>query len=585
MPGGSGVFEVSVFEMVNWRMWGRLSTYALVFAFVFMFHSSSGLWDFNVYYYAGKAYNEGLNFYDRDVLSELSSGRVGLPYVYPPMTIWVFSPLAWFDAGTARFVDGLLKGFSVILILHIGSKLLDSTQWVIAYFALFFIAYNNSFHSSIETGNIDVYITALILAGIYSLYRGRPGFFSACILAAWAFKIVPVFFLVLLLFSGNRRGRVWFMAGLMLFSAYLGLGYLISPDLFGGYVGNFSSQALEPGERGWITPSVYPLINDVLLLSGFHEGLSLGFPGVTALLYALWTVNILLISFFACRGFRGDCGQRKKIIWLFSCVVYAIIMPRFKCYSFILLVLPACYLLGVKGFSLPVMGVFIVSLAPVWAWLSPMFLPSRLVEYNAFYTAFLVWVFYVVRMSWHDGVERPSRDEFFVGGLVMASALMVFLFIAFYGSYFFTGDHGVLRVVDRLNVGDPESESSHNYSISGGTWEGVRSFSYGGGSRIASRGRAYVGWESFDSSALPGSGLLVCKRHTTEVINQSVDVYADGFLVGRWAITGGRGGGFFRNSCFMVDREYVISERVNLRFEYVSGIPDVNSFMYWMAVV
>ena len=77
---------------------------------------------FCTYYAAGQAFAQGLDPYDIDVLRALEPRIQGLPYVYPPLTLYLFLPLAMLPFYAAYLVYLGVKTACLIALIWIWHK-------------------------------------------------------------------------------------------------------------------------------------------------------------------------------------------------------------------------------------------------------------------------------------------------------------------------------------------------------------------------------------------------------------------------------------------------------------------------------
>jgi hypothetical protein len=144
-----------------------------------------------------------------------------------------------------------------------------------------------------------------------------------------------------------------------------------------------------------------------------------------------------------------------------------------------------------------------------------------------------------------------------------------------------------LRLVDRLDAGNPTDEAAHGYRVVG---EGRRVKSRVGQAAnpgIRSAGPALLwddGWEhrgaeEFTVRVTPGIPLAVFKRIDASFGNQVVAVSANGRQLGEWQVPGRRGGTYLTVR-FDLPAEAVETPTLRLRFTAV-GDRGITSFYYW----
>ena len=308
-------------------------------------NSGSFLWDFKTYYAAGRAYLTGLDPYSLRDLSIVSSQTILFPYVYPPHTLIVAGLLA------VPSYPVTVIFFLVVKVLALGALLLIWKKHFLhdlatPLFVLFsFFAFNAALVRDFETGNISVFEQLGLWFAFSLLLRDRWWGFAVILLVVGSVKLTPLLFLLLPLLLGGRR-RAIVTASSAGAAVVLGAGVaVLSPRLFSGFMQNIH----EPAGRGIVNPSLYQAFVDGQGFLERHAGIHL--PGwLAVLVFCLSSFCILVLAGWGIRTLsRQGRANRKLLIVLFSCIVYALLMPRFKDYSYLLLLVPAWYLLFRSG--------------------------------------------------------------------------------------------------------------------------------------------------------------------------------------------------------------------------------------------
>jgi len=139
-----------------------------------------------------------------------------------------------------------------------------------------------------------------------------------------------------------------------------------------------------------------------------------------------------------------------------------------------------------------------------------------------------------------------------------------------------------MALIDTLDVGNTTDEDAHNYSVSQGTQPITRTYTYPGGLRVTDDGRGYRGYETFELKSMPSRDLLLMRRLDYSVPQQTVEVYADGNLVGAMSNPGIDTKDRWRNAEITIPAKYINREKTRFRIDYKTGSPDANSFRYWV---
>ena len=325
-------------------------------------------WDLKIYHSAVKVFFEGGNYYDFDLLKEKGSQ---LPFGYSPYGIHflLFLGILSFQ-NTALLWLGLKVGI-LIALFFIWKRIFyeyfdEGYSWVL--FCLFLVwslrAFNRTIYMDLRAGNISIIEEFLIWSGIlFLLCRGKYLLFGLCLLAASFFKLLPIILigLVLVVGTGKMKDKIKQLGIICLIALVVwGAGLLIMPFEFREWSNFLKLITFMPTEIGIINPAILPFIRDIIGNSG---------KAYELILYFLWILAVFFISYFVSKHIlKRDFSSLKKKKYLFFlwCLVYPMIMPRFKDYTFIFL-LPIFYysLLEIvkksKGRVLKFIAVFLLS--------------------------------------------------------------------------------------------------------------------------------------------------------------------------------------------------------------------------------
>ena len=204
------------------------------------------------------------------------------------------------------------------------------------------LAYGQTLKMDLRAGNISVFEQVLIWSAALAFLRRRPWLYAALVATAALFKLTAAGLLLLLLVDRQRRSVAALLAGLGGLALVHGLSAALRPDLFAAFLRN--AAALD--DRGQTNPSVLALIRDGLerLVGGQGpEHLDMVLYGLTALLIGLTSLTVVRRRGLADnRESVGLPGDRACLLFLFF-FAYALLAPRFKDYSYILLIPPSVY--------------------------------------------------------------------------------------------------------------------------------------------------------------------------------------------------------------------------------------------------
>lgn len=361
--------------------------------------------DLKTYYYAGKAFASGLNPYDVNVLSELAGDPVNHPFVYPPATLLLFRHLANQDFVTTYYLYLAIKGIALAMLMYLWKRrFLPAMD---AYFVLFcIVAFNAAIYIDLRTGNISILEQLLIWTALIFLTR-KPLLFMLIILIVASFKISPILFLGMLLLYGGSKKNIYFVVATLLFLImHLGSFYL-NPDLYT----NFVSALAELDERGVFNPSTYALVTHLFEWLGARTGTV--FPEyVERGVYLFVAASIGIVAWRSWLILRSEFSHKSDLVGIYlALLTYALVLPRFKPYSYILVLVPCYYILSrVRGhhyFSTPIRLLREHSALFVMALISSAYAivfrqniyPNSFIGYSPLIATFIVWCLYILTIE------------------------------------------------------------------------------------------------------------------------------------------------------------------------------------------
>lgn len=345
-------------------------------------------WDYKVYYAASKVYTSGGNPYDREAVNEVIPTPGKLPFVYPPATLHLFKYFILLDYLPSAYVFVFLKCLLLAGLIVLWKKvfLKEKLDLLFGLFAL--LAFHGSIYRDFYTGNISIIEQAVIWTAFYFYLNRKTTLFTLFILLVASFKITPVIFLFLILFGDNQHKYMYFGSALLLFIGIQFIYYISSPVFYA----NFLSNAVSIDERGIINPSTFAVVRDVVDFVAAFTGI--GISSIISLgVFAAVVFVIILITY---PHLKSKIHKDDKVLVFLFCVVYALIMPRFKDYSYILLIVPSYYLMkSVRSLYVPLF--ILLVLLPVPSAILPGYkvIAKFLGYYYPIVAAYVVWYFYL----------------------------------------------------------------------------------------------------------------------------------------------------------------------------------------------
>jgi hypothetical protein len=304
--------------------------------------------DLRIYRAAAQAYAEGRNPYQPGALVGPAGNRQDLPFVYPPVSLPLLRALLVFDHRTTYFAFFVLKMAAVAaLVVLWRRRLFPGDDLAGACLYLFCaLAYAQTIKMDVRAGNISVFEQLLVWTGAVAFLRGRPRLYAALVAAAALFKLTTAALLFVLLLDRSRRSAAALVSGLAGLAAVHGISAALRPDLFAGFLRN--AAALD--DRGRTNPCALALIRDGL------ERLA-GGPVPAHLDWIVYGVWVLLIGLTTLSGAR-----RQGLPGALECFAFAVAAPRFKDYSYILLIPPSVYVVAnaLEGYVPRLLAVLLV---------------------------------------------------------------------------------------------------------------------------------------------------------------------------------------------------------------------------------
>jgi alpha-1,2-mannosyltransferase len=209
--------------------------------------------DFQVYYFATKAFWSGHSPYDLQYVSLSMPRPAWSPFVYPPYALYLFYPFTLLELGVAMLVWLAIKLFAIVMLFVGWTKLYRDLAplRLLLPFALF--AFSGAIVYDIHTGNIGTIEACLLVWAIYWLDRDRPVAFVALVLAAAAMKMVPLIFLLVPFFVRPLSQAMRLAIGAAVaVGALWALAYVAAPPLFTEWL-------LSAKQVDWLSRSFYGL--------------------------------------------------------------------------------------------------------------------------------------------------------------------------------------------------------------------------------------------------------------------------------------------------------------------------------------
>lgn len=305
-------------------------------------------WDFKLYKSCALTVAAGGNPYSTRDIAKTLGWQMGMPCLYPPLVLQAYRPWAALSPGLRDHGAQLL--WSLLKLAAIAGLILLWRRFVpiradAPHLLFFLLAYGDPFLVDLRAGNMAALEQLLLWTGLALFAAGKGAGFGLAVAAAAQPKLMPVAFLPLALL---RRRPDWkgFSAGTAAFAAIFSLN-LLWPRL-----AELFYYELVRGEDTWWKEAGKINCSSFAFLRGAAGLLAGGEPGRGAwLLIAPFAVAVGAETLRASRAFsrgRPDDRESRSELALFYCAAYALLMPRFKDYSYMLLLPPT-----LRALSLP----------------------------------------------------------------------------------------------------------------------------------------------------------------------------------------------------------------------------------------
>jgi Glycosyltransferase family 87 len=342
-------------------------------------------WDFHMFMGAARDFEAG----------RMPYRGVGLSFYHPPMLLHVYGLFAALPTWLALTLWYVLKLVALVSLFSLWNKHYVPIRYTAATIAFLLLAYDAAIYSDLVAGNLSVFEELLLWLAFVNLLKDRYWAFGLILLVASQVKLTPLFFAVLLVTVPAKPQWAWFFATIVGFFAVFSCNYWLHPDLFSEF---FRVSALLD-ERGTQSASLLALVRDVL--ENLHI-LAADKSKLDELAYVAIAGIISLSSLWLLIKYRKAVKKLdQRLLIGFACMLFAIVSPRLKSYTYILLIPPTLYLLQVIEWrrQVALAGAVIVGLCVFPLTLS--LLPIRVlfdlfINYIPLFAAAFVWVAYFV---------------------------------------------------------------------------------------------------------------------------------------------------------------------------------------------
>ncbi len=389
---------------------GVALAFALFLLALVIFRPSVVQWDYYNMHEAAKAYQAGLNPYQAENLIKVTERESfsGVRYSYLPMVLVGFQWIALFSGKIGFYVWLLLKILAWVGLFYLWSHYflrLKPNGHTILYFIF---ALNSALYIDLVTGNVSVFEELGIWLALLCLLFEQVWPFCILIALVAQLKLMPIFFLALPLVIYKKPRILEVFTGLCIFFGLIGLNLIFWPELFQNFLDINSHLQNFPRAQAQGSLEFIAGVLQAFNKRGFEIP-----PYFLYIVYALVFVNVSFRSVFLIRKDQKFFkSSHLKPVLLFFCVTYVVIAPRTKDYSYVLLLVPALYLLQrlPKKYWIPFPLIFLLLPDPNGV------MPIRdffkvLYHYMPYVSACVLWVFYYLTLKKDAQVFLENKTE------------------------------------------------------------------------------------------------------------------------------------------------------------------------------
>ena len=366
--------------------------------FLGVFDLTKFQWDFRTYYFAVKVFAAGGDPYAVEAVARAATVPITLPFVYPPTALYFFKIFSFLSFEHSAHLYVLCKFAAFGALIWLWRKFFVRERAGLLFVVVAALAFDQSLYADFASGNPALFETLFLWIGFACFMKKDLAGFCVCVLAASFIKIQPILLLPLVFTVKHKRRTAIFAVSAAVFVGVFASFAIFEPQLWRGFVRNIaeSNTSILLFENGRINPSSFAFLEHLFWLFRLATGADMP-VWLRALTHEAFIVLVLWAAGRALfRSYRRSPEPTPDRLYLYL-LTYALILPRFKDYSYSLLIVPAWEAvrrLGTRHDNRPIWIAVLVLTAtsPVRA-----ALPAIRVfwEYYPFILAFGMWCFYL----------------------------------------------------------------------------------------------------------------------------------------------------------------------------------------------
>lgn len=339
------------------------------------FSNPGGGWDFRVYYAAANAWRSGLDPYDVSTLPDQLRAD-GFKFNYPPFSLAAFAPFSYLPVSRALLAFTALKTLVLLWLIRIWGRLLRTRVTEPAWVLFLIFAYSSTIFIDFVAGSVTTFEQLFVWLGVAALLDKRPWMFVAAVVAASLFRLAPIGLLVVCLAVPGEQGQArqrryrYVAAGLAAFCAIFLFTYAFAPQLTREFIQTIPKNF---GERGRLNPALGALVQDAADLVAHRFGTILSPALLTAIYAAAAGAIVAATAFIATRVGKAAASDRPEKELAVVCLVllaYAVAMPRFRNYHYMLLIVPTYFVATHSTRLRRAVPLLLLACLPVYSWIT-----------------------------------------------------------------------------------------------------------------------------------------------------------------------------------------------------------------------
>jgi len=377
----------------------------LLLAFFSFRQLGNSLHDLRVYWIGARIFLSGANPYDADFVVQFSKPYVGTwPFNYAPLSLLYFSFLGFLTLAHAQVVWLILKFFAMTALLSQWKRLKLFSEINVLVVLGTILAFHHAVQVDFGAGNISTFEQLGLWVSIVALIEKRFwGFIIPLVLVAQFKWNVEMFLVLWPLTYGIRITKRGVIASVFV-ALITSLNFLFPAVFMQMFLATSKTMLRE--SSGSANPAAFPFWDSfAAAIHRAHPEFSADWGPRT---YWTWAVLASLGALYVWTQFqkKRKTNTRESALELVMLVVswYAIVIPRFKDYSYILLIPFAFYVLSKSSrwIQLAILLLVFVDI-PVDFLTNASFLKSHLGEYQPYIASL-----FLAGVHWRNLLRRTA---------------------------------------------------------------------------------------------------------------------------------------------------------------------------------